>query len=108
MTFFNDLGKWSNEAGDFFMYMEDFLDKQERISNQILELLQTHGGYLSKKKLTELLEISGNSLRIYLKNIETRLEKVVASGHVFFEVEANNVRFSVDGTTNLSRERITY
>ncbi|MCZ2492901.1 helix-turn-helix domain-containing protein, partial [Dellaglioa carnosa] len=84
------------------MYMEDFLDKQERISNQILELLQTHGGYLSKKKLTELLEISGNSLRIYLKNIEVRLEKFVESGHVFFEVEANNVKFSVDGTTNLS------
>lgn len=96
------MGKWSNEAGDFFMYMEDFLDKQERISNQILELLQTHGGYLSKKKLTELLEISGNSLRIYLKNIEVRLEKFVESGHVFFEVEANNVKFSVDGTTNLS------
>ena len=65
------------------MYMEDFLDKQERISNQILELLQTHGGYLSKKKLTELLEISGNSLRIYLKNIEVRLESFVESGHVF-------------------------
>ncbi|MHC9532003.1 helix-turn-helix domain-containing protein [Dellaglioa sp. L3N] len=82
--------------------MEDFLDGQEKISNQILELLQTHGGYLSKKKLTESLQISGNSLRIYLKNIEVRLEKFIESGHVFFEVGANHVKFGVDGTTNLS------
>lgn len=84
------------------MYMEDSLDGQERTFNQILELLQTHGGYLSKKKLMELLQISGNSLRMYLKNIEVTLEKAIASGHVHFEVNANNVEFEVDGTTNLS------